>query len=1144
MGAKKMQERNKALTVYKASAGSGKTFTLAVEFIKLLIVNPKKYENILAVTFTNKATEEMKHRIVSQLYGISKGLRSSDSYLKKIASELQYDHDLVRTRAGQALHFLLHNYSQFRIQTIDSFFQSVLRNMVKELGLGNNMRISLQDEQVISEAVDAMMETLNRDKALLSWIMQFIKEKMDDEKSWNVNNEIKDFGYNLTKEFFKANEHLLEHIADDQEFFAAYKNKMNSILQQTKQKYVSIAEGFEVLMQQAGLTVDDFSYKSNGVVSYFLKMKTGNYGLDDKKFLGTRIQSGMVSSSVWGKGSIPDLAASTFIPYMQNAEKERRHDLRIAKTAKTTLRNLSKMRLLFSIRKEMERINAVNSRFMLSNTQTTLSKMIKAGDSNAPFIYEKIGAYLKHIMIDEFQDTSTVQWDNFRVLLDNCMAQADTTEATEENTVNNLIVGDVKQSIYRFRSGDWRLLNDIKENFSSPDNPYHPGDVLNIVPLQTNWRSERNIIDFNNAFFKEAIKIEADRIMPESDSDCEAFIEENGLSGKVALLQKEYARKLRNAYSDVGQEVPDNKPKRGLVRVDLLTDDKREDFVASALERTLRYVKSLIHQDVPYNSIAILVRGNDEASAVANYFAEKCPEIPIISDQAFMLKASALVMIIVNSMKLLHNENDVKARLSLLKLYTSNVLRLNISDNELLTDKEAFRKYVPESIWTPEGRHRMLTMSLYELSEYIFRELGLDSIKGQEQYACAFFDGLKKYLDDNGAILADFLNYWDEELCRKPISIGSVRSMRVITIHKSKGLEFPHVIMPFATWMTTTVSGETLWCKTEEKPFSDLPFIPVTYKNRDSLDNTVYETYGAEEWMQEITDNLNLLYVAFTRAARSLYIIINQDTRQDHRTRLIIETLQAMQRNDALYGAKYEGIDTIRLDRSSKSSSKKKGEETAGETKTECSFLFGEHYLTEKQGNEKDNIFEKKPDDEPVTLHSYDNENIVFRQSNKSREFANDTVDDEDSKRYTTIGSVLHALFSQIQTYNDIDKTLRKFEFDGIIYDETLSPDQLREHLKKKFDNSIIKDWFSERWTVFNECNIMQLINGKIVNDRPDRVITDGNETIVIDYKFGKRNKKYILQVQRYMNLMISMGYTNVKGFIWYVQEDDGIVQI
>ncbi len=1135
-----MENKNKALTVYKASAGSGKTFTLAVEFIKLLIIDPKRYENILAVTFTNKATEEMKHRIVSQLFGISKGLKSSDSYLEKIVAELGYTKELVRERAGIALYNLLHNYNRFRIQTIDAFFQSVLRNMVKELGLGNNMRISLQDSMVISEAVDAMMETLDQNKTLMNWIMQFIDEKMDDGKSWNISTEIKDFGNNLTKEFFKANEHLLADIAGDQSFFAEYKKEMNAILQTTKKKFMDIGNGFDILMNENGVTIDDFAYKSAGVPGYFIKLKNGNYGLEDAKFPPERAKNGMVNASVWGKGRIAELAESVFMPYLQNAEKERQASIRKAKSAKTTLKNLNKMRLLFRIREEMNRLNEQNARFMLSNTQTTLSSMIKAGDSNAPFIYEKIGAYLKHIMIDEFQDTSTVQWENFRILLDNCMSQADTTDTANGNMVHNLIVGDVKQSIYRFRSGDWRLLNNIEEEFTTLTGE----ETLNTVPLKINWRSERNVIEFNNAFFREAINIEADRIMPENESDQEAFIEANNLSAEVAQLQRDYAAKLRKAYSDVKQDVPESKPERGFVKVDLLTEDVKDEFAEAALERTLNYVKGLVHQHVALSSIAILVRDNKEATRVANYFAENSPEIPIISDQAFMLEASALVMIIVNSMKYLRNEDDIKAKLSLLKLYVSFVLGEDISDDALLTDADSFCRYMPESLCSAQGRQEMLSMSLYELTEHLFQTLSLDRIHGQEPYACAFFDGLKKFLEDNGAILNDFLKYWDEELCHKPISIGSVSSLRVITIHKSKGLEFPHVIMPFTSWLTTTTYGETLWCRTHEEPFSRLPFIPVEYRKRESLDNSIYETYGAEEWMQEIVDNLNLLYVAFTRAGRSLYIIANQDISDNRRTRLLIATLQNMERFNALVGAEYDGISDIRLEKPKKTTSRKAKDSAAEEEPKECSFIFGEHYLEEKPSKENDNVFEVIPTDETVTVHSYDNGSILFRQSNKSREFANDTLDDEDSKRFTTMGSIMHALFSQIHTYDDVEKTLRQFEFDGIIYDETLSPEQLREQLKSKFDIPVVKDWFSDRWTVFNECNIMRIVGGRIVNERPDRVITDGKETIVIDYKFGKEDDRYKEQVRRYMKLIEEMGYPDVHGYIWYVHEDDGIVEV
>lgn len=420
---------------------------------------------------------------------------------------------------------------------------------------------------------------------------------------------------------------------------------------------------------------------------------------------------------------------------------------------------------------------------------------------------------------------------------------------------------------------------------------------------------------------------------------------------------------------------------------------------------------------------------------------------------------------------------------------------------------------------------QMRSMSLYELSEYIYRKLRLSQLEGQAPYATAFFDGLKKYMEENIATIEEFLDYWDSELHSKAISIGSGDSIRVITIHKSKGLEFRHLVMPFCNWNMAARHTETLWCTINEQPFSDLPFIPVDYTSRTSLQNSIYEPYGIEEWMQGIVDNLNLLYVAFTRAGRSLFVIGSEYAKEDNRSYALIDALRRIADSNELEGCSFED----------------NASDEDQENASPSIFTFGEHYFENKEekGKESDNVFERTPTAIPVSVESYDSENISFRQSNKSREFAADTLNDDDSKRYTTMGSIMHMLFSRIHTTADIDKELRQFEFDGVIYDETISAEELRRELKQKFSNATVSSWFSDKWTIFNECNIMQLKNGKIVEDRPDRVITDGNETIVIDYKFGHKNAAYNKQVQRYMNLMQQMGYPNVKGYLWYVNLDE-----
>lgn len=1116
---------NKALTVYKASAGSGKTFKLALEFIKLLMINPHKYENILAVTFTNKATEEMKHRIVSQLYGLSHSLKSSDSYMDAIVEELGMTREAVAEKATIALHNLLHNYSMFRVQTIDSFFQTVLRNMAKELGLGNNMRISINYEYLLDRSVDNMFEHLSRDKKLMSWVMQYIYEHMDSSDSWKIATSIKSFGKNLQKEFFKRNEKLLETIAADEMFFDDYKNMLQNILADAEKRYKEEADKFFDALEKAHFTVDDLSNKTSGAAGYFVKMRNGNFGQEKEDILNKTALAACTEPSKWyrkkARVELEDLAKNTLTPLIASVEAKRSKERRALRSAKITLENINNMRILFSIRKEMEELNKANSQFMLGDTQTLLSGMIDAEHHDAPFIFEKIGAYLEHIMIDEFQDTSAVQWHNFKVLLDECMSSAGEETTEGGKLINNLLVGDVKQSIYRFRNGDWRLLNGINDEFDD--------ESLNIVPLDTNWRSDRNIIDFNNAFFKHASRIVADGIMPEEYEACEAIREAEKLSTALMDDRRMYAQDIRNAYNDVCQLVPGKRKKEGFVKIQFLPTSNKEDFQKEVLQRCLDYTRSLVSQGAKLSDIAILVRGNDEAKTLANYFADNAPNLHIVSDDAFNLEASPLVMMLVNGIKYVHGVEPIQSSNALLKYYTEFILKADgASPAREFSDKDAFEQLMPQELVVKEKVEKLRFLAFDELVERLFCILSLDTLTGQHSYASTFFDKIAAFTRDNGSMVQQFIDYWDEELHKKSIKIGTKDCIRVITIHKSKGLEYKHVIMPFANWRIIPKGSEVLWCMTDEEPYNSLPFIPVNYTSKDSLACSIYERYGLEEWMQETVDHLNLLYVAFTRAKRSLYVIADQKPVASTRTKLLIDTVKALVENGELEDVKISG---------------ENGLENHKEVYELC---FGVNHFDEEDDDEekRTNIFEAEPEPLRYEVKSFDNSAIAFRQSNKSREFENDTLDDKDAHRFTTMGSIMHMLFSQIRTLDDVEKTLRQFEFDGVIYNDDVTAEELRNKLREKFRNPKVRDWFSDEWTVFNECNIMRIEGGRIVEERPDRVITNGQQTIVIDYKFGKRNKDYHTQVESYMSLMREMNYPDVKGYIWYVNEDDGVVEV
>uniref|UniRef100_UPI003FF01650 UvrD-helicase domain-containing protein n=1 Tax=Leyella stercorea TaxID=363265 RepID=UPI003FF01650 len=597
----------KALTVYKASAGSGKTFTLSVEYIKLLIKNPMSFRSTLAVTFTNKATEEMKTRILSQLYGIWKQLPKSKDYIEKIKSELGVTEQFMSDRAKIALFNIVHNYSYFRIETIDSFFQSVLRNLARELDLTANLRIELNDRQIEGIAVDEMIDELGEKDELLKWILGYIKENIDDDKNWNVIGYIKSFGENIFREFYKTKSKELNTLLHEKGFFEQYTKRIRIIRDEAEAELKSVAAEFFEALETEGVDITDLSYGKSGPAGYFIKLQNGQY---DESIITSRVQKALdeASADCWTKKSAPQslrhFAEETIVPLLEKAESTRRSNWKMYASAVLTLKHLNQLRLLNSIERKVREMNVEANRFLLSDTHTLLHSLIK--DTDSPFIFEKIGSHLENVMIDEFQDTSTVQWQNFKVLLEECMSHS------EEH--GNLIVGDVKQSIYRWRSGDWRMLNNIKGEFPQVS------DMLDIRTLTHNYRSSRRVINFNNAFFERAAEIEF-----------------NDLKECCGEDDMQLAEQLKSAYADVCQQVPDKREDTGYVHIELLPQD---DYTDITLNKTVETVDHLIELGAEPSDIAIIVRSNNTIQQIAEHFACVRPELKIVSDEAFRLDNS------------------------------------------------------------------------------------------------------------------------------------------------------------------------------------------------------------------------------------------------------------------------------------------------------------------------------------------------------------------------------------------------------------------------------------------------------------------------------------------------------------------------
>ena len=465
------------LIVYKASAGSGKTFTLAVEYIKLLIRNPRAYRQILAVTFTNKATAEMKERILSQLYGIQIGDPDSDAYLKRIIAETGHSEDEIRTTAGIALGYMLHDYSRFRVETIDSFFQSVMRNLARELELSPNLNIELNNVEVLSDAVDSMIEKLGPNSPVLVWLLDYIDERIADDKRWNVSDEIKSFGRNIFDEGYIEKGDGLRRRLRDPNVIHNYRKILKEMETAALEQMKEFAQQFENVLSSQSLKPTDLKNGAKGIGSYFNKLKNGILG---DEIVNATVIKCLDDETNWAAKTSKQytdiilLASSILMPLLQNAEQYRSRNNRIVNSCRLSTQHLNKVRLLTNIDEEVRQLNRENNRFLLSDTNALLHQLVKDGDSS--FVFEKIGTNIRNVMIDEFQDTSRMQWDNFKLLLLEGLSQG----------ADSLIVGDVKQSIYRWRNGDWGILNGLNKQLR-----YFS---IRTETLKTNRRSETNTI--------------------------------------------------------------------------------------------------------------------------------------------------------------------------------------------------------------------------------------------------------------------------------------------------------------------------------------------------------------------------------------------------------------------------------------------------------------------------------------------------------------------------------------------------------------------------------------------------------------------------------------------------------------------------
>lgn len=1057
-----------SLTVYKASAGSGKTFTLAVQYIKLLVLADEngEYARILAVTFTNKATAEMKDRILSQLYGIGHSLPSSQVYFKALKDALTesivgeiYSDDEIRRRCRFALHQILHDYNRFRVQTIDAFFQTILRGLAHELGLTANLQVEISDTEVLSKAVDRIVERLQDEPQVFEWLYSLVRDRIAGDQRWDVTREVKNFGRAIFNEDYLMRGDQLRERLNDTAFMRDFIRKLETIESDAVEEVKGFGIGLEQHVYNAGYSFSDFS-NGQTLRTFVEHLKAGETTVE----IGTRIHG-------WANDPLALLKKADRVGAMLELADEVSGNLSMIinrlqiiqyaiNSARLALAHLKSLCLLDAINREVTAINAETSRFNLAKTPILLSQMV--GESDAPFVFEKIGAMLHHVMIDEFQDTSRLQWKNFRALLIESLAKGG----------RNLIVGDVKQSIYRWRGGDWRILGDIEHTLTPPPVVHN---------LDTNRRSASTIIHFNNEFFQDAAKrldevsIEESRLLP-------------------------YAFSFAHAYGDVVQQTPG--ADTGFVSLSLLNSSdyaKREEWEPEILNDLKQQIRDLHQQGLPYSCMTILVRNNSDMQPVIASFAEDTDMPPIVSDEAFLLAASPAINLLIAALRVLDDATDT---------ISAYYLRTHIKD------------------YPAEGLDPQLSrLPLYELLETLYRELHLDRIAHQDAYLFGFFDAVLDFLHNESADIHSFLAFWEERLSRQAIPAGQVNGIRIITIHKAKGLEFHTVFMPFCTWaLERDRATDLLWCSPSVPPYDSLNLLPIT-PNAKTAPNSVFAREYAESHLLSRLDELNALYVAFTRPVKNFYAWAVGNAEYLNKSRRTVGDLIAA----VLAGSCVMGEPIV----------------STGNASREAS-----------SAEQMKNRMTPEPTPLDIQMHSYPL-SASFRQSNRSQQFiASLTADDAEEveasehyrqQQYIETGRLLHSVLQQIHKLEDMPRVLDNLEHEGVISRNaadgtyvSVRRSDIEAWFSKGFDDPKIASWFSDDWTIFNECSIISANpeTKEMETHRPDRVMVsaDGSQVVVVDFKFGRHHPDYEQQVRNYMQLLSQMyPSAHIEGYLWFV---------
>jgi len=1064
------------LLKYSASAGSGKTHALTGFYLSRILLDPGAYRRILAVTFTNSAAGEMKSRILKRLHTLGRDDAAGDSereefvtYLCKFFPEQYPDRQralvMVRRNAPLALNNILQDYSRFTVGTIDSFFQRVIRAFAREIDIPAGYEIELEHEALLSDAVDSLLSAVATDKRLLEWISSYVASRLDDNKNWDIRREIMEVAAQIFRENFR------QLSPDDKKKIADYE-----VLSEYAGKIFAIKKGFESELQRlaaqgveiytgCGLSPDDFLSKSRGGVGESLRKYAGgetkppnatwNKAVAEGKFYPGGAQPAVVSAfnDAMSKGLDDVVRAVTGL-----FEKS----YRLYVSALAQVKTIHVIGILGAISERVREQAHEQNLFLLSDSGELINKLI--ADDDTPFIYEKIGAVYDHFMIDEFQDTSRIQWNNFRPLISETLSRGR----------DNLVVGDVKQSIYRWRNSDWRIIHSEAAEAIGEE-------AVRTISLNTNYRSRINIIRFNNLLFDPgAIPARCDEKL-----DFERL-------------------KVSEVYSGSVQEGTPGK-QGGYVRVALYGKNDEEGWK----QRVLHDLPSVIEmiQDGGYRAddILFLCRTNEEGKSIISRILEHnatiAPEqrgrynYEITSGESLFLERNPAVTLILSCLRYLA---DPRSRINRSLMVRSYVLATGGDEELLYAADTADDSANPLPAEWEHDIEQFRNASLFTATENMIRYFSLGSHPENVAYISSFQDVVLGYSGRYSSDISSFVAWWDSEGCKSTLSQSDRQdAMRVMTIHKAKGLQSRVVIVPFAAWDFSKhgLSRPLLWITDVPAPFAPMPVVlpELTSRLEDSLFAEEAGMEKASDWL----DGVNLLYVAFTRAVDALFVmapsIPKPSAGSANAGSLINEALKELP-DDFIWTE----VETLRYVEC--------GELPPVEREVrEPQIEMGQYTVSEPRGTLRLRTGGALPRDEMKLVEPV-------------------------GRAY---GIMMHELLSRVVTAADIDGAVDFACNSGLL--PRPAREMVASRIREMISSGRVREWFDGTCTVMTEATII-LPTGAA--RRPDRVMMRGNTVMVVDYKFGEPSPRYRQQAASYRELLRQMGYTDVKSWLWYVEKD------